>query len=105
MCRCGEDGFVQNVFPVSGELTFGDDLGFHCVRASAVTDDYDIVAQAAGRRRAQLEHRHAQSAQRLHQSESSGHVISQRVTFNGGAAVRRYPDRLGFRDEVADRKD
>ena len=57
-----EQGFVEHILPVAGELAFVDDFRFQCMRTSAGTDDDDVVADCAGAGTAARQRRHAQAA-------------------------------------------
>jgi hypothetical protein len=43
--------------------------------------------------------------ERQHEAHAGREVVRERMTLDDAVVVRRDPDRLGFRDEVADRHD
>ena len=65
MRRRGEQGIVDQVFPVAGEFALGDHLGLECMRAPAVADDINRVAGIQFGGGAAFEQRRAQIAQWL----------------------------------------
>ena len=82
----GEQGLVEHVFPVAGELLPGQDsTGLQRWRPAAVAD-HETVAGIQPGRAADRQGRHAEAAQRLHQAEAGG-----------GSKPRTWPGTTGRR--------
>ena len=101
----GEDRLVEHVFPVAGEFLLGDDAGRDRVMPAAGAADHDALADRGRGRLADLERRHVELGERLHQSESGFLVIAQHVTRHRAAVVECDPDRIRLGDQITDRQD
>ena len=101
MRRRGEDGLVEHILPIAGELAFGRDAGIEGMPPAAFAGDDHEIADLEGGRRADFERRHAEAAERLHQAEPRFEVVAQRVAREHAAIARRQPDRFRLGDQVA----
>ena len=105
MRRRGEDGLVQHVFPVAGELALGGHAGVEGTPATALAGDDHEIADLQRGRGAELQRGHVEAAERLHQAEARFEVVAQRVARQHAAVARRQPDRFRLGDQVADGDD
>ena len=102
MRRRGEDRLVEHVFPVAGEFLLGDDARGDRALPPAGAADHDALADRRGARLADLERRHVELGQRLHQTEAGLLVVAEHMAGHRAAVVEREPDRLGLGDQIAD---
>jgi hypothetical protein len=99
------DRFVQQVFPIAGELALGEHRRAQRPRAPAVPGNDDVLADAAGGGGPARERPHGELAERLHQAEARRLVVAERKRRHHHALVRGEPDRARLGDEVADGED
>ena len=102
MRRRGEDRFVEHVFPIAGEFLLGDDAGGDRALPAAGAGDHDALADRGRGGLADLERRHVELGERLNEAEAGLLVVAQHMAGHGAAVVETEPDRLGFRNQVAD---
>ena len=102
MRRGGENGFVQQVFPVTGELADRDDLGLQRLGAAAGAgeDHRFALAELAGT--ADFNDRQGDGLQRLHEAEPGFLIVTEDVAGDGPAGGIDHPDRRRLDDKVAD---
>ena len=105
MRRVGEDRFIEQIFPIAGELLPGGDLARHRARAPAGAADHDAVADLRRRGGAERNRIDVEPAERLHQAETGGGIEAERMTFHHAAVGKVQPDLLGLGDEIADGED
>ncbi len=74
MGRRGEDGLVQHVFPIAGELVAGDHLGRDGAARHAAAGHDQLVAHHHFARVAQGQGRDTQRPQGLDQAKAGGGV-------------------------------
>ena len=102
MGRRREDRLVEHVFPITGELLFGDDAGCNGMLAPAGAGDDDPLAKRGGRRLTDFKRRHVELGERLHQPESGFLVVAEDVTGHRAPVVQREPERVRLSDQVTD---
>ena len=88
MRRRGEDRFVEHIFPIAGEFLLGDDAGRDRALPSAGAADDDALADRGRGRFADLERRHVELGERLHQAKAGLLVVAEHVPRHGAAVVR-----------------
>ena len=101
----GEDGLVEDVFPVARELALGEHRCLERVLASALPDQENLVANGAVGRRTAGDRFDAQAAQRQHQPEPGDLVVGKRMARHHRAVVGGEPDGLRLGDQVTDGED
>ena len=97
----GEDRFVQDIFPITGEFLLGGDAAGKRARAPAGTTDDDAFADFGGLRRAELKHGQIDFTERLYQAKAGFLVEAERVTLHHAAIAKMQPYRVGFGDQIA----
>ena len=100
--RRGEDGAVEQVFPMAGEFLAGDDGRGNRVPAAALGGDDRLVAGADPPAAADLDRRHRQAPERLHQPEPGLLVVAEHRRRHRAADAGGQPDRLGLGDQITD---
>ena len=97
----GEDRFVQDIFPITGEFLLGGDAAGKRARAPAGTADDDAFADFGGLRRADLKHGQIDFTERLYQAKTGFLVEAKRVTLHHAAIAKMQPYGVGFGDQIA----
>src|SRR5581483_4918351 len=98
----GEQGVVQQVFPIAGEFAPGNHLRIERMLDTPMTNDDHAVAHRRGRGGAALDGRYIQTSQRQDQPEAGDLVIGEGMSGYDGPVTGREPDRFSLGDEVAD---
>ena len=102
MRRIGEDGVVDQIFPIAGEFLPRGDVAGERTRAAAGAADDDALAGLRLLRGADRQRRQIDLAERLHQAETGLAVEAERMAFNDTPVAEMQPDGLGLGDQVAD---
>ena len=77
MRRRGKDRAVEQIFPIAGEFLAGDDGRGDRMTPSALGGKDRLVAGADPHPRADLERRHVEAPERLHQTEAGLLVVAE----------------------------
>ena len=83
----GEDRFIEQVFPIAGELLLGRDLAGDRARAPAGAADHHAIADLRGSRRAQRQRIQIEVAERLHQAEAGFEIEAEGMAFHHAAVA------------------
>ena len=102
--RGNEDRIVQHVFPIARELLATDDPGLDRVVTASGRGEDRFMSRFEPVGIAKLKDRDVDLPKRLDQPEPRLLIVGKRMTGNGAAVVRCHPDRLGFSDEITDRR-
>ena len=98
----GEQRFVEQVFPRTGEFAFGNELGVQGMRAAAMAKHKQRIAHLEIGGEATLKRRRIQLAERLNQREAGGAVVGERVAFDHRAAIGGEPDLRRLSHQITD---
>ncbi len=105
MGRGGEDGVVQQILPVAGELLARDDAAGDRALAPARAGQDHFFTQRRVPSLGQGQHRDGQGLQRLHQAKAGGLVEAQHMARDLLAFAGGQGDVVGLGDQIADGQD
>jgi hypothetical protein len=100
--RCGEDRTIERVLPIARKFLPGDNPSGNRMAPPPFGGHNGAITRADAQPDAEIDGRRVQSPQRLDETKSGFLVGGKDVPGNSAALHRSQPDRLRFRNQIAD---